>query len=139
MGITTLIVLGMVVAFLWVLSGLLIRDGREGFGFIFFIFGVAELVLFSSVSSYVLRDGSPKLDIKAGEYKVAFVYEVGERVSVGVEKEQSFFDGVLSEIKEEKRLFLYQFLRDAFEGDINHNAKKLVVVETGEFKKLRLE
>ena len=79
-----------------------------------------------------LHTGSPAVSIDAGEYQVAFVYVAGGNVSVGIEKENSRFGEGL-------HLFLYQFPGNAFEGGIKYNARKLVVTESGEFKKLRFE
>ena len=84
------------------------------------------------VAPQTLHTGSPASSIGAGEYQVAFVYVVGDNVSVGVEREDGRFgEGV--------HLFLYQFPGNAFEGGVKDNAKKLTVIESGEFKKLRLE
>lgn len=77
-----------------------------------------------------LPSGLPKTGIDAGEYKVAFIYVAGENVSVGIEMVGN----------ENERLYLYQFLKSAFDsGSMNPQATKLVVVESGGFRKLVLE
>ena len=102
-------------------------------GFVIAILGVVFLVLSTFfVAPMTLHTGSPAVSINAGEHQVVFVYIAGDNVNVGVEKEDQRFG-------EGHHLFLYQFSRSAFEGEIKENAKKLVVVESGEFKKLRLE
>lgn len=59
----------------------------------------------------------------------------GENVNLGIEKNN---DPNSKESRE--RLYLYQFPRSAFGNDlIDYKAKKLVVVETGEFRKLVLK
>ncbi len=94
-------------------------------------------MVFVSITTFGLapteiHTGSPALSIYAGEYQVAFVHIAGDNVSLGIQKEDDRFgDGL--------HLFLYQFPRNGFEGDIRGNATKLVVTESGEFKKLRLE
>jgi uncharacterized membrane protein YfcA len=72
--------------------------------------------------------------IEAGTYKVAFVYVAGENVNVALEMKVNK-DSDLSR----EYIRYYQFKVDAFDGTPNSNAKKLVVIETGSFKKLRLE
>ena len=77
-------------------------------------------------------NGIPAANIDAGEYQVAFVYVAGDNVNVGVEEEFNLFGEGL-------HLFLYQFSKDAFEGEIRKDATKLVVIESGDFKKLQLK
>jgi len=94
-------------------------------------------VLFLVVATFVfapraLPTGAPAVNIGAGEYQVAFVYVAGDNVNVGVERESSRLDEGLY-------LFLYQFSKDAFDGEIRADATKLVVIESGNFKKLQLE
>lgn len=69
--------------------------------------------------------------IDPGTYKVAFVYVAGDNVNVAIESKKSTIS--LEEIH------YRQFKKNAFEGLLNPNAKKLIVVQTGSFKKLRLE
>lgn len=76
-----------------------------------------------------LPTGAPIVNIDAGEYQVASVYVAGDNISVGVEKESSRFGEGL-------HLFFYQFSKDAFDGEIRQDATKLVVIESGDFKKL---
>ena len=75
--------------------------------------------------------GLPKTSIDAGTHKVGSMYIAGENVNITIEK--SGADG------KTERIYLHQFPKSAFEGTLNPNAKKLVVVQSGNFKKLRLE
>lgn len=124
----------------WVLSLLLLTLGvfllyKEEFksaaGFAISVFGVLSLVLatFAGVPQE-LPSGLPKTSINTGEYKVAFVYVAGENVNLGVEQKYG----------EKECLYLYQFPKSAFDSDsMNTQAKKLVVVESGNFRKLVLK
>lgn len=130
MEIAALVLIGLVAVVLIVFSALMFYENEDIFlGFAFTILSVFCLVFFSFISRDVLRDGSPKLDIQAGEYKVAFVYQAGDNVSVGVE---SVFD-------KKELLNLYQFKKEAFNGQVRTDAKKLIVLESGDFKQLKLE
>lgn len=91
----------------------------------------ALLLLFSILSAEVYENGSPVSEIAAGEYKVGFIYVAGENINVALEQKWGKEEG--------EHIYLYQFNRGAFEGVLNPNAKKLVVVQSGSFKKLRLE
>jgi hypothetical protein len=78
--------------------------------------------------------GSPAFAINPGTYKIGFVYQAGESVSLGVEKLKT---------EKEEGLYLYQFPKKDFEGEIKTSAKKLVAtkVTTGEgtFNRYKLE
>ncbi|MDO8496132.1 MAG: hypothetical protein Q7S43_01620 [bacterium] len=87
-------------------------------------------MIFAIVAGEVLKDGSPVLDIKAGQYKVAFVYQAGGNVSIGIE---------LIDIHKQERLYCYQFKGEVFDGQIRTEATILTVIESGDFKKLKLE
>lgn len=100
----------------------------------FSMLGVMLLIAFSIFSTEINKDGSPVLEIAAGEYKVGFIYIAGKNVNVALEKKGEGEDKAVYE-----HIYLYQFNRDAFDGTPNLNAKKLVVVQSGSFKKLRLE
>ena len=115
-------------------GGFIVRDEPQSFsGYLLGILGIMFFVILTFVTApTTLHTGSPTTSIDAGEYQVAFVYVVGDTVSVGIKEEsREFGEGV--------HLFLYQFSRNAFEGVVKYDAKKLVVIESGEFKKLRLE
>jgi hypothetical protein len=86
--------------------------------------------------------GQPRTEIAVGTYKVGFVYEAGENVSVGIEKEESgLVVTAYSQINRgpTEHLLLYQFPKSAFAGLVRANAKSLVVTEGGGFKKLELQ
>ena len=120
--------------FVLFVGGVFVSNKRDNpGGYIVAILGIAFLgVTTFLMAPTTLRTGSPAVSIDAGEYQVDFVYVAGDKVSVGIEREDiNFGEGL--------HLFLYQFSRNAFEGGIREDAKKLVVVESGEFKKLRLE
>ena len=74
-------------------------------------------------------------NIDPGIYKVGFVYVAGENVNVAIEVNNGAKD--LKDLQES--IYYYQFKKEAFEGTLNPNAKTLIVVQTGSFKKLRLE
>jgi len=77
-----------------------------------------------------LPTGAPKTSISDGEYKVASVYVAGENVNLILE---------IKYFKAESP-FLYQFPLTAFDGgQVNQNGKKLTVVTSGNFRKLKLE
>lgn len=106
---------------------------NESLGYIFVVIGT----FFIAGDSFLIvpreiPSGLPMTGIDKGEYKAAFVYVAGENVNVGIEKK----DGLEND---HERLYLYQFSKSAFDGSINTNAKKLVVVESGSFRKLVLK
>ncbi len=100
-----------------------------------FVAGVAFLLIaLIFVSPVIFPTGQPLTAIDGGEYKVAFVYVAGDNVSVGIEKDADW------SLDEGEKLFLYQFPKSAFDSSlINTQAKKLVVVESGKFRRLMLE
>jgi len=107
---------------------------------LFFSYGIFGIVMFIIVAlspwslntERKLAYGQPRTEIAAGPYKVGFVYEAGDRVSVGIEKEDEKGSG------QREHLFFYQFPAGAFAGPVDTAAKKLVVTESGGFKKLEL-
>lgn len=125
---------------LWVLGLLLFTLGvfflyeeefKSAAGFAVSVLGVLFLVLvtFGAVPQE-WPSGLPKTSINTGEYKVAFVYVAGENVNLGIEQK---YGG-------KEHLSLYQFPKSAFDSDsMNTQAKKLVVVESGNFRKLVLK
>jgi len=119
--------LAVVLSIAWAASNLNDRFSSS----LMFLFGVVSILLFAIVAARVLKDGSPVLDIKAGQYKVAFVYEAGDNVSIVIESKTD------KEVK--KHLRLYQFKKEAFDGQIRTEATTLTVIEGGDFKKLKLE
>ena len=101
-------------------------------GSFFFIIGAGLLCFVTYFCGPdIFKTGEPMINIDPGEYKAAFVYPAGDNVSVGIEKANGG--------SEEKKLYLYQFKRTAFEGGVSRDARKLVVIESGSFKKLKLE
>lgn len=105
----------------------------ENVAFISLVLGVISISLLVAFSP--LWNPSCRLlydDIDFGTYKVGFVYVAGENINVAVEWEDKG-------TAKKEHIYHYQFKRDAFEGIPNPNAKKLVVVQSGNFKKLRLE
>lgn len=123
-------VLLVAIAFCFLFFGWLSFERENSNAGIFFIFGLLFSLLLA-LSPFWNPSGFPLRNIKQGTYKVAFIYVADENVNVAVE-------GKLDE-KADERIRYYQFKKDAFEGILNPNSKKLVVVETGNFKKLRLE
>jgi hypothetical protein len=103
----------------WAMAGVCLLSGLLFLSILVFLGAPAEL-----------PTGAPKTNIGAGEHKVAFVYVAGDNVSVGVE---------YPDIDKKDRLFLYQFNKKAFDGGMKKDARKLIVIESGDFKKLRLE
>lgn len=135
--------MGLVIMFVW-LGGLalfavgtvlLCRSNNSVDKFLSRISLIVLGTFFIAITTFIaiplkLPSGLPETSIDAGEYKVAFVYAAGENVNVGIEKK----DG------ENERLYLYQFPKSAFDsGSMNTQAKKLVVVESGNFRKLVLK
>lgn len=112
-----------------VLAGMSFEDKMPGLGFGLCILGGLALIIFAILSAIIIRTGNPIIDISQGKYKLAFVYQAGDNVSLGLE--------VL--VDKEEHLHFYQFKKEAFEGAIPTNAKTLVVIKSGDFKKLRLE
>ena len=104
-------------------------------GWILSILGVAILALaVFGVAPREIPIGLPANSILNGEYKVAFVYMPGDNVNLGIEKHED------NDKESTERLYLYQFPKSAFGNDsINLQSKKLVVVESGSFKKLVLK
>ena len=77
-----------------------------------------------------LPTGAPVTSISAGEYKVASVYVTVENVNLILE----INDGLA------EKPYFYQFPINAFDGgQVNPTGAKLIVVESGNFKKLKLE
>lgn len=106
------------------------KNSNAGF-FSILILGLLFSILLA-LSPFWNPSGFPLRNIKQGTYKVAFVYVADENVNVAIEWKTDAKDAV-------EKIYYYQFKKDAFEGILNSNSKKLVVVETGNFKKLRLE
>ena len=95
------------------------------FFFLCVMFFIGSLLL----AQNIIRNGLPVTEIDPGDYKVAFVYVAGENVNLGLE---------LAKGTGPERIYLYQFSRMAFGGEINANAKRLCVIQTGSFKRLEL-
>ena len=129
---TGLIVGVAVVVVLFLVAGACFEADYTGAGLGYLISGAIGLYLIVILGApKVFTRGDPTTYIRAGEYKVAFVHQARDNVSVGVES--------VSGSDKVEHLNLYQFKKNAFEGDIKANATKLVVIEAGSFKKLRLE
>lgn len=124
--IVALFVAGMVFLFL---SGMFFSEFRFNLGLVFFIAGFVLLLSFGILVGEEAK-GQPLIKISVGAYNVVSVYDEGGRVSLWTEE--------LGDDKK-KHLLFYQLLREAFEGDIKKDAKYLVVIEAGGFKKLRLQ
>lgn len=124
---TVLLMLVVIACFACLLS---VWGWDQIWGMIVLFVGLASILLlvFSPIWN---PSGLPLSDIDPGTYKVGFVYVAGDSVNIAVEWKRS-------EIAAEE-ICHYQFKKDAFEGVVNTNGKKLVVVQSGSFKKLRLE
>ena len=137
MGVVLLFLLAIIIVVLFVAVGFFSREKNDEsiavIEAIFSVLGLGLLMIFSGLSADVLKSGSPVQDIKAGEYKVAFVYPGGSNVAVGIEQEGTNDD------KKVEYLYLYQFPKDAFRSSIKIDAKKLRVWQDGRFKILILE
>ena len=127
------VIIGLLVAvFLICVSGSVFGINEKVLGTFFLLLGIVILVVIVFlVAPEVLPTGMPKTDISVGTYDVAFIYADGKNVAVGVR--------IVGEKEEKEKLYLYQFGQDAFEGEVVVNAKKLIVVKSGSFKKLKLE
>lgn len=113
------------------------KNGLDSFkGYLSSVIGLFFLVIVTFVGvPEEISVGLPARSIVNGEYKVAFVYMAGENVNLGIEKKSDPND---KESKE--RLYLYQFPKSAFGSEsINIQARKLVVMESGKFRKLVLK
>lgn len=119
---------------LFVACGVLVENDKEMLGTLCCFLGLF-LVMVLAISPMWNPSGLPLHNIDPGTYKVGFVYVSGENINVAVE--WNYGKNHREEIVE--GMVYYQFHRDAFEGTLNSNAKKLVVVQSGNFKKLRLE
>ena len=114
-----------------VFSGSFFQYGDLALGLALLVSGAGALgVMICLVAPVELSQGMPKKHISVGEYKVASVYVAGDNVGVWVES--------MDKDKTEHLIF-YQFDKKAFGGEIKIEAKKLVVVELRDFKKLQLE
>lgn len=94
-------------------------------GFLFF-----SVSLFENYKYGLHNLGYPVTDIEQGQYKVVFVYEAGDNVSLGIQT---------TDDKKQDHLMYYQFPKNAFVGQITSNITELVVVKSGSFKKLELK
>lgn len=148
--VTLIVFLSILSTVCFVIGGLILLEGQSinstVFGIIFCLFGFLFLALFILQTHDLgakeqAAFGQPQTEIAAGSYKVGFVYEAGDRVSVGVEikkvvKESS--NSIVDSISEEK-LYFYQFPKSAFAGEVKRDASRLVVTERSGFKKLELQ
>jgi len=125
------IFISIVIVLALVFSGYLFHNNDPLLSLVLSSVGVlALMVVIALVAPVELSRGMPKKHISAGGYRVASVYVAGDNVSVWVES--------MDDDKTEHLIF-YQFNKKAFGGEIKIEAKKLVVVESGDFKKLQLE
>lgn len=133
MDLFWLVLMGVIVVVLCMAAGVGIFgvDTPLGIGICFL--GILSLVMFAFMSAQTIRMGYPIIDIDQGTYQVAFVYQAGDNVSLGLETLAVVDD------KKQERLYFYQFDKKAFEGEISTKAKNLIVIEVGDFKKLRLQ
>lgn len=131
-------------AFLCIASVLLLGFSCYEADFLLILLSVLFIVLlfvtFSLTSVALLKNGSPITKIDVGDYKVAFIYQAGDNVSIGIEKPDS-------EAKDMEHIFLYQFPIRAFDNmevfrtdqeGFPIKAKILSVTQSGDFKKLHL-
>ncbi len=129
---SVLLVLFVIVVF--ILMDVAVTQNEEPGMFLSFFIGLLLLLVVLVVLAFSPNwnpSGLPLQDIDPGTYKVGFVYVAGDNVNVAVEWKV--------DEKASEKIYHYQFKKDAFEGVLNPNAKKLVVVKAGSFKKLRLE
>ncbi len=141
-----LVFLGFTIALVFVTMGVLFRSIKkaeplfEFAGVACFIVGSLLLYGFADTSRFVLNTGSPVTKIAPGTYKVGFVYQAGENVSVGIERSEK---RPRYAVEKTEQLFLYQFPAKDFESEIRVSAKKLVATKliTGEgtFNRYKLE
>lgn len=127
----TVVLAVFVIGLLFVSGYLLKADHELDEMLILFLFGLVSVMMlvFSPIWN---PSGKPVVgNIGPGTYKVAFVYVAGENVNVAVEWK--------ADETSNENIYHYQLKKNAFEGTLNPNAKKLVVVQTGNFKKLHLE
>lgn len=123
--------LGLIVFVCLVISGVYFEKNEESKGTIFVFMGILAMIIlgFSKVWN---PSGLPLNDIGPGTYKIGFVYVAGDNVNVALEWK-------IGEKGTSEKIYYYQFKKDSFEGTLNSNAQKLIVVQSGNFKKLRLE
>lgn len=133
MDIQVLVLVASSAAF-FMFAGAFFENQQPSYGFLSTGIGAILLLILTIVLSERYPSGAPVKNLMKGEYKVGFVYIAGDNVSVGIER--NFDDGQLY-MKE--RLYLYQFKKEAFDGEPRTDARKLEVIETGSFKKLRLK
>ncbi len=125
------VVLAVLVFVCSVLLGVALCEDNGALGIPCFIIGTGFVVILA-IAPIWNPSGLPLSDINPGTYKVAVVYVAGENVNIAIEWKLDAKDT-------QEKICYYQFKKDAFEGVLNPNSKKLVVVKTGSFKKLRLE
>lgn len=118
-----LVSVGLIAVCFLVCAGVLFKSKlpflRPILGVAYLIIGILCLCLFAYVSRDILNNGSPVTEITPGTYKVGFVYQAGGNVSIGIEKPKK------SPYEKTEQLFLYQFPKKDFEGQIEPQAKKL--------------
>ncbi len=135
MEVLALFVIGLIVVLFLLLAGACLASENDGLAALFTVLGLFSLVLFSAISSNNLRDGSPAAlsKLTAGHYKVAFVYQAGDYVSLGL----NIADGSKDKVE---YLYLYQSNKQDFAGQIKNDATELdVVVTPGGYTKLVLK
>lgn len=121
-----------VLAFIcWEISGSYFERKNYSQGLLCAFLGIFVMALLF-VSLLKNPSGLPLNDIRPGTYKVGSVYVAGDNVNVALELK-------MGEKGELEKIYFYQFKKNAFEGALDSSAKKLVVIQTGNFKKLRLE
>lgn len=112
-------------------SGVCLEKHKENKGILFAVMGILVIGVLG-FSPLWNPSGLPLKDIDPGTYKIGLVYVAGDNVNVALEWKTG-------EKGTSEKIYYYQFKKDAFEGTLNSNAQKLIVVQSGNFKKLRLE
>ena len=114
---------GLFTIFALLFAGFCFGKHKTVTGAISLLAGFLNIFVLANLSYSVLKNGSPVAEIAPGVYKVGFVYQAGENVSLGIEKP------IYGKEKDGDRLYLYQFPKKDFVGEIRTDAKKFKVLE----------
>ncbi len=117
----------------FVLCGSYLKTNNSNRALTSFLLGVFFISMTMAAVIKTAKDGSPATEISPGIYKIGFVYQAGDNVNLGVEKQYD----------KAEDLHLYRFPAKDFEGGVKIGAKKLVayklITGDGTFDKYRLE
>ena len=120
----------------WSSSGAFEERKKNSTAVVFGLIGLIFIVCFGFCFLNAYEDGSPLTQISPGIYKIGFVYQAGGNVNIGIEKSKPSFYG------KTEQLFLYQFPKKDFEGDVLLDAHKLtaykIVTDEGTFNRYKL-